>query len=250
MDQNRACLCECPLLLWCFYNFSFAPPTTSNLHLETLPRLPRLGFMRTQRWRPLYLATAAVLLIWVVAVAGYRIARNARVTADKIKAYAETVDLKTLRPEERAEAIERLAAMLNKLDPEERRKARLERTAWDWFAQMTESEKEHFIDETMPTGFKQMITSFEQMPADQRRRAVDSAVRRLRSAQGRLDAEQGGSAGTNGPPVISEELQAKIRTIGLRTFYSQSSPETKAELAPVLEELQQVMQSGRHFGPR
>jgi uncharacterized protein YdaT len=206
--------------------------------------------MRTQRWRSWYFAAAAVVLIWVVAVAGYRIARNARVTADKIKAYTESVDLKGLSLAERAKAIEKLAAMLNKLGPEERRKAQLERSAWGWFTQMTESEKEHFVEETMPTGFKQMLTSFEEMPADQRRRAVDNAVRRLRSTQGRLDAEEGDTGGTNGPPVISEELQAKIRTIGLKAFYSQSSAETKAELAPVLEELQQVMQSGRRFGPR
>ena len=35
--------------------------------------------------------------------------------------------------------------------------------------------------------------------------------------------------------------------IGLNTFYSQSSPETKAELAPLVEQMQQQLQSGRNF---
>jgi len=42
-------------------------------------------------------------------------------------------------------------------------------------------------------------------------------------------------------------LTQKAQTLGLKTFFSQSSPETKAELAPLLEEVQRQMQSGRSF---
>jgi hypothetical protein len=102
------------------------------------------------------------------------------------------------------------------------------------------------------TGFKQMLTSFEQLPEEKRRRAVDDALRRLREERDQIAAGQGrpNRGSTNGPPVLSEELQAKVRTIGLKTFYSQSSAQTKAELAPVLEELQRVMESGRPFRGR
>ena len=205
--------------------------------------------MQTQRWRPVFLSALIVVVIWVLAIVGYSVAKNSRVTADKVKAYAESIDLSKLSANARARAIDKLARMLNSLSVEERRKARLERVTWSWLKQMTDEEKGRFIDATMPTGFKQMLSSFEQLPEEKRRKAVDDALRRLREAEARLQA--GGAEGiapdTNGPPILSEELQAKIRTIGLKTFYSQSSPQAKAELAPVLEELQRVMESGRPF---
>ena len=150
-------------------------------------------------------------------------------TAEKVKAYAESVDISKLSGEARAKAIRELEDMLNALSLEERRKARLERTAWDWFDRMTEEEKAEFIEATMPTGFKQMLTSFEQLPEEKRRKTIDDALRRLREAR---DQAAGGPAGgtrggTNSPPVLSEELQAKVRTIGLKTFYSQSSAQTQ-----------------------
>ena len=193
-------------------------------------------------------AVAAIIVIWVVAVSAYQYTRNARVTAEKVKAYAESVNLNKLSGDARARAIRKLADMLNALSIEERRKARLERAAGAWFEEMTEEEKGAFIEATMPTGFKQMLTAFEQLPEDKRHKSIDDALRHLRDEQNRIQAGEGDpNVGTNGQPVLSPELQAKIRTIGLQTFYSQSSAQTKAELAPVLEELQHVMESGRPF---
>lgn len=208
--------------------------------------------MLSQRWRPVLLSGLAVLMIWTLAMVGYQVAKNARVTADKVKAYAESVDLSKLSGEARAKAIRKLADMLNALSLDERRKARLDRLTWVWLAQMTEEEKAGFIEATMPTGFKQMLDAFEQLPEDKRRKSIDDALRQLREARNRIQNSEGDSPpdGTNAPPPLSPELQAQIRTIGLKTFYSQSSAQTKAELAPVLEELQRVMESGRPFRGR
>ena len=208
--------------------------------------------MMSQRWRPVAYCAIAVCGIWLVALAGYRIARNAKMTADKVRAYAESVDISKLSGDARAKAIRELADKLNALSLEERRKARLDREAWSWFDKMTEEEKAAFIDATMPNGFKQMLASFEQLPEEKRRKTIDDALKRLREArdQGAGGAGNGNQGGTNGPPVLSDDLQAKVRTIGLKTFYSQSSAQTKAELAPVLEEMQRVMESGRPFRNR
>ncbi len=205
--------------------------------------------MLSQRQRAVVWAAVVLVGVWALAAAGFIVARNAKVTAEKVRAYVESVDLAKLSAAERARALQELADKLNRLSREERQRLRLDRTAFAWFEQMTEEEKGQFIEATMPTGFKQMISAFEEMPEERRRRAVDNALRSLREASTRM---QGGAAvvGVTNPPPISEELEARVRTIGLKTFYSQSSAQTKAELAPVLEELQRVMEmgGGRYHG--
>ena len=208
--------------------------------------------MLSQRWRPVVFSLLAVCGIWLVALAGYRIARNAKMTAEKVKAYAGSVDISKLSGAARAKAIQELEDKINALSLEERRKARLDREAANWFDRMTEEEKAGFIETTMLTGFKQMLTSFEQLPEEKRRKAIDDALRHLREARDQMAGSPSGGNqnGANSQPVLSPELQAKVRTIGLKTLYSQSSAQTKAELAPVLEELQRVMESGRPFRQR
>ena len=201
--------------------------------------------MFTQRQRPLLLAAAALVLIWVVAMAGYGIAQNAKVTPDKVRAYTASIDFSHLSAAEREAALQKLAAMLNALSLQERQGLRLDHTAYKWFEQMTEAEKSEFLEATMPTGFKQMIGAFEDMPADKRKRVVDQAVKQMKDAREKMAA--GGQMpppGTN-TVVLSAELQDEVTKIGLKSFYSQSTAQTKAELAPFLEEMQRTMESGR-----
>jgi hypothetical protein len=181
-------------------------------------------------------------------MAGYFLAKNSKVTAEKVNAYVQSVDLSKLPASDRAKAIKELADRINAMSFEERRKARLEQAAAKWFDQMTEAEKGAFIEATMPTGFTQMLNAFEQMPEDQRRKTINDALKGLREAEAKIQAA-GGEINQGGPnaPMVSPELQEKIRTVGLATFYAQSSAQTKAELAPVLEELQRVMESGQPF---
>ena len=208
--------------------------------------------MTGHRWRPVLLAAVGVVVVWIIAFTAYTVAKNSKMTAEKVKAYAESVNLKDLSPEARAKAIRELADRLNALSAEERQQARFDRAAMTWFREMTEEEKATFVELTMPTGFKQMLTAFEQMPEDRRQKAIADSLRRMREARTRLQAGQGGGdgAGPFNEPPISEELQQRISTIGLKAFYSQSSAQTKAELAPLLEELQRSMEGGRMFRHR
>lgn len=201
--------------------------------------------MFSQRQRPVLLAVAALVLIWVVAIAGYQIAQNVKVTPDKVRNYVSSLDFNHLSAADRAAAIQKLAAMLNALTFEDRQGLRLDHTAYKWFGQMTEEEKGTFLEATMPTGFKQMISAFETLPADKRQRVVDQAVKQMKDARAKMAATgELPPQSTNGV-VLSQDLQDKVTKIGLQTFYSQSSAQTKAELAPFLEEMQRTMESSR-----
>lgn len=204
--------------------------------------------MISPRQKPVLVAAIILLVIWVVAIAGYTIAKNAKVTPDKVRAFVDTTDFSHLKGADREAALRRLAAMLDALTLDERQGLRRDHTIAGWFNQMTEAEKAEFLDATMPTGFKQMINAFEDLPPDRRERVVNQAVRQLRGQRARMDAgglPQGtNTMGTNNI-VLDQELQDRVTKIGLKTFYSQSSAETKAELAPLLEEMQLTMQSGR-----
>ena len=188
------------------------------------------------------LSAALLAVVWLVAWGGYRLAQKARVTGEKVRAYLRSVDLRQLPSSARAPALQHLAAQLNALSPEERRQARLEAEWERWFREMTETEKAEFLEATVPSGFKQMLDSFEQLPEDKRKRAIETAFKRLREAQEQMASANRPSHGADGPPYFSEELRQRVIKLGLKTYYSQSSAQTKVELAPLLEEIQGVLE--------
>jgi len=191
------------------------------------------------------LTAASLLAVWILVLAGVGWARHAKITPEKLSAFLASVDFSRLPPAERLQALRRLATMLNALSPEERRRVRRDPAWAAWFREMEDSEKGELLELTLPTGFGQMLTAFEQLPEDQRRKAVEETLRRLRE-----DAEAAETGDGPAPePELSPELREKMVTLGVKSFMEQGSPETKAQLQPVLEEMQRAMESGRLFRP-
>lgn len=185
-----------------------------------------------------------MVLVWVLALAGYHIAQTSKVTPEKISATLHEIHLNELDSAGRTRRLRDLATEFNGLGQEDRRKSRRD-PAWDrLWREMTDEEKGEFIDRTMPTGFKQMINAFEQMTEDKRRAAITNTVARLQKIR---EGEPPTGEDTNQPPPMSEQLQKKVVTTGLKTFYAESSAQTKVELAPVLEEMQRLMENGQLF---
>jgi dihydroxyacetone kinase DhaKLM complex PTS-EIIA-like component DhaM len=92
-----------------------------------------------------------------------------------------------------------------------------------------------------------MMTAFEQMPPERRRKAIEDSVRRLREARETAADEGDPATGTDAPPSIPRAVQERVVQAGLKSFYDSGSTQLKSEMAPLLEELQQNMESGRLF---
>jgi hypothetical protein len=201
--------------------------------------------MANHRRKAWGIAGLALLGVWLVLGAGWFFSHRAKATAEKVAVYLHEKDLSMLTGEARARALRDLSRQMIELPVEERRRARQDE-AWEkWFAAMTDREKSEFIEATLPSGVKQMIASFEQLPEDKRRKAVTDSLREMRKTREALasgDSEV--RVNTNRPAELSEEVQKQMVQLGLKTFYTESSAQTKAEVAPVLEEMQRLMESG------
>jgi len=195
----------------------------------------------------LLLLAAAVAIGSVSAWVRHQAAQDSVVTADGVAQYARSVNFGSLSGAQRAEALHQFEEKINSLTLEERRKWRMG-TEWrQWFDKMTEPEKGQFIEATMPTGFTQVLNVFEGLPDQRRKQIIDDALKHLKDTHELVTDREPGQThsmyGTNAPPVLTAELENRVRTIGLRTFYTESSAEAKAELAPFLEELQHQMEA-------
>ena len=195
--------------------------------------------MPRHRQRVFFTAVLAILGVWLLAWAAYTLAKKSKLTADRVMAYQDSLDLDKMSAEARRRALQLLVDKLNALSADERSKWHLDR---DWFRRLTEEEKSWFIEAVLPGEMKRALAYFEKLPKAQQQRDIDNAMEDLRrhAANPRRPTARDAS----NEPMVSPELDKKIRTMGLNALYTQGSAQTKAELAPLLLEVQRQMENG------
>ncbi|HSH93931.1 MAG TPA: hypothetical protein VK968_07285, partial [Roseimicrobium sp.] len=119
--------------------------------------------MLNRRQRPWLITLLVILGIWLLALGGYWLATQKKVTLEKLVARLHSTNLSGQNPSDRAKSLAELARMLNSLPYGERRTARMDEEWNRLFKQMSDAEKGDFLDATLPNGFKQMLTAFEQL---------------------------------------------------------------------------------------
>lgn len=205
--------------------------------------------------RDVILKAALILAIVWAGVWGIRTyAETRKITAERLDrevAAAHFSDWSAqASPPDRAEAERRekelrnIATLVNRLDFQEREKNRDTRAGEKFFRKLAPGEKSLFIELTIVESMSRFMESLDAMKPEQRKKFVEQGMKEIQS--GRTQEEM---ARTD---ELGSDLLEKISQQGMRAYFDKSSADTKLDLAPLMEAMNETMQGlrGNEFGPR
>lgn len=199
-------------------------------------------------------AVLVLALVWA-GVWGLRaIAGSQKITAERVNReiaganFADWSDRKTVpdnaEGKRRLKEIARISDMVNRLDFQEREKNRRNREGEAFFRKLSAQEKSLFIDLTVMESMNRFMEALDAMPPEQRKKFVERGLKEVKEGRTEEDMARADELGS--------ELLEKISQEGMRAYFEKSSADTKLDLAPLLEAVNETMQGlrGNEFGPR
>ena len=177
-----------------------------------------------------------LLIVWAVVGGVVYWARAAKPTPDSVMKYLDAHPIESQAPKKRAEVMESVAQQLNQMGYEERREVRVSRKLDSFFRGLNPEEQTRFLDLTLPTGFKQMMEALNKMTPEKRKVFVSKALEDMKKHEGEEPPDGRKDLDANGQKIIDQ---------GFRSFYSEASAEVKMDVAPLIEQLQKNLQTGR-----
>jgi hypothetical protein len=207
------------------------------------------------RQREVVIKAVVVLAIVWCGVWGIRAyAGSKKITAERVNrevAEANFADWsQTTAPPDSAEAKRRgkalrnIATLVNRLDFQEREKNRDNRVGENFFRALSPAEKSLFIDLTIVESMGRFMETLDAMKPEQRKKFVEQGLKEIQ--QGRTQEEMARA------DEMSAELLDKISQEGIRAYFEKSTADTKLDLAPLMDAMNETMQGlrGNEFGPR
>ena len=200
----------------------------------------------------IFKAVAVLALVWAVVFAVRSFASSKRVTAERLDREVRALDFADWSEasgsgavaKQREEEIRRIAEMVNRLDFQERQKNRDSRSGEMFFRKLSPQEKNLFIDLTIMESMGRFMEALDEMPEEQRKSFVQQGLKEIQD--GRTEAEMERAR------EMDDQLLTKISEEGMRAYFDKASADTKLDLAPLMEAMNEVMQGlrGNEFGPR
>ncbi len=195
--------------------------------------------------KPLLLAAVALAAIWGAVAGVMALTAKHTSTPERVRELMDAApwyERENLSPDERRKYLDDVIAHVNRLDFDQRRESRQDNreTGQRFMDSLTMEERHRFIEETVEQHFKSVMKAFNEMSRDERQRIV---------AQARRDMQRNSPDDRNMQRLREEDEEVYEHVVekGLGAYYEEASADTKMDLAPLMEEMQQRM---RGFGPR
>lgn len=195
---------------------------------------------------------AVLALVWALVFGVRSFASSKKITAERLEREVRELNFADWSEnpgsgalaKEREEEIRRVAEMVNRLDFAERERNRESRSGEDFFRKLSPKEKNLFIDLTIMESMSRFMEALDQMPEEQRKKFVEQGLKEIR--EGRTEEEMERAR------EMDDNLLTKISEEGMRAYFDKASADTKLDLAPLMEAMNEVMQGlrGNEFGPR
>ncbi len=199
-------------------------------------------------------ATIVLAIVWGL-VWGVRTWAGCRkITAERVQSRIEAANFvnwsdreqppSAVQAELREKELREIAGLVNRLDFQEREKNRRNRSGEEFFRKLSTSEKSLFIDLTVMESMNRFMESIDAMPPEQRRKFVEQGLKEVEAGRTGDDLARADELGA--------DLLDKISQEGMRAYFEKSSTQTKLDLAPLMEAINETMQGlrGNEFGPR
>ncbi len=197
-------------------------------------------------------AVAVLALVWVVVFAVRSFALSKKVTAERLDgelsemAFADWSENpgNGKAAKERERKIRDVAEMVNRLDFAEREKNRQSRAGERFFRKLSPREKDLFIDLTIVESMSRFMEALDQMPEEQRKSFVEKGLKEIQDGRTEEEMERARE--------MDDNLLTKISEEGMRAYFDKASADTKLDLAPLMEAMNEMVQGlrGNEFGPR
>jgi hypothetical protein len=187
--------------------------------------------------RLLLLAFAALAVIWGGVAAVLQATEKHTSTPEKVLGLmgsAPWIVNDSATPEARRQRVSEVIAQVNLLDFDQRRQLREgdQNVSKQFFDTLEPEEKGRFLKETVEQHFKSVMKAFNQMAPEERKRLVKQA---------QADMQRNRVEGQNMEKLKAEDEKVFQTVVekGLGAYYEEANAETKMDLAPLMEEMQQ-----------
>ncbi|MFZ9937389.1 MAG: hypothetical protein ACO3JG_10085 [Luteolibacter sp.] len=206
------------------------------------------------RRKIVFQALAVLAIVWAVVAVVRGYAGSKKVTAGRLEERIAAARFEDWSEKQspsggsvaasREKEIREIADMLNRLDFRERERNRRSRVNEEFLQKLSPREKSLFIDLTVMESMNRFMEALDAMPPEQRRNFVEQGLRELREGRTEEDIARARE--------LDPELLDKISREGMRAYFEKSGAQTKLDLAPLMEAVNETMQGlrGNEFGPR